>query len=122
MALASQTGENETLPSGNGSVKNQLEKYASPVVQDDLKENVFLFAPNLIGKQLSPFGSYPSIHSRPNSPRRLFANCSHSGFSLLHATSPADLLPPLQCIMLVGCAGWICRTLFQSVDHFWCNT
>lgn len=49
MALASQTGENETLPSGNGSVKNQLEKDASPVVQDDLKENVFLFAPNLIG-------------------------------------------------------------------------
>lgn len=58
-ALASQTGENDTLPSGNGSVKNQLEKDASPVAQDDMKENVFLFAPNLIGRQAFSFWFIP---------------------------------------------------------------
>lgn len=49
-ALAAQSDENET-PISNGSAQKPPKRSKSASAEKEVKENVYLFAPNLIGKR-----------------------------------------------------------------------
>lgn len=61
-ALAAQSDSNES-PAGNGTVEKSPRKTRTPS-KKEVKENVYLFAPNLIGKELLPALSL--FHDVPN--------------------------------------------------------
>lgn len=50
---------------------------------------------------------------------RVLACRPHHRFPLLHATSSAYLLPPLQCFVFAGCLGWIRGAIFQPIYYLW---
>ena len=53
-ALTTQTDEKDVAPSGNGTVSKTPKEDAPPKAEKGVKENVFLFAPNLIGEDSPP--------------------------------------------------------------------
>ena len=61
-ALAAQSDSNES-PAGNGTVENSPKKTRTSG-KKEVKENVYLFAPNLIGKELLPVSS--NLHDVAN--------------------------------------------------------
>lgn len=52
-ALAAQSDGDES-PAGNGSAQKLSPKKNKSSPDDEVQENVYLFAPNLIGKELDP--------------------------------------------------------------------
>lgn len=125
-AFTNQTDEIDSVPSTNGTVDTKKSnKSGSPAAaQGNVKENVFLFAPNLIGTKSSlslfllPVDVLFFFHQNKKMVNfvltvlvwvRIFANHPRSGLPLLHAASSANLLSALQHLVPSRCIGRICR-------------
>ena len=75
------------------------------------QENIFLFVPNLIGKETTC-----SRGMRLTDQCRLQPNLPRFCFSILHAHTSSDMLPPLQHIMPPRCTGRHGREKIQPIN------
>lgn len=93
-SAAQRSEESEVSPSGHGNGNGTIKKPSKPSSKES-RENVFLFAPNLIGMVGSPRCPRITANKLP----RLLPNRPSHRFSVLYASSPSNLLHLLQCLV-----------------------
>ena len=96
----------KALANGHAIMGETLQKIESNIQN---QENIFLFIPNLIGKQCIATTVLPS------DPYRLRSDCPCHLLPLLHATSSANVFLSIQSIMYSRCPGWTSRAALQPV-------
>lgn len=101
----------------NGSAKQHI----IDDEDDGVKENIFLFAPNVIGKLIvKPASALPTRHAKLTIVLRRIRTCHpRRRIALLHASPPTHLLPSLQRLVSSRCSRRYRRTPLQSIDDLW---
>lgn len=117
-ALAAQSSGDES-PEVNGTAQKSSPKSTKSTSRvDEAKENVYLFMPNLIGKNLRFLRSVPwFLRTSDIGFVRILSGGSDYRLAVLYAPPPSDLLHTIQCFVFARCFRRICGAVLQPVDH-----
>lgn len=125
-ALGVPADDSEDLSTGNGSASTpskstkrtpSKKRSRSALKEEDEKENIFLFAPNLIGtislcafQRLLHF-PYLTLINILTLACRVFPSCPCFRIPLLHAPPPSHVFSSLQRLVPARRIGWLCGAL-----------